>query len=50
MVRKTNPQLIKSGKNGVGIKHEPMDIIYKGAILPLVTYGAPVWIKTMNHD
>ena len=28
-----------------GIKHAAMDTIYKGAILPLLTYGAPVWIE-----
>jgi hypothetical protein len=49
-VRKSNPQLIKSGKNDVGIKHAAMDIIYKGAILTLLTYGAPVWIEAVNHE
>jgi len=27
-----------------------MDIIYRGAILPLLIYGAPVWIEAMNHE
>ena len=27
-----------------------MDIIYKGAILPLLTYDAPVWIEAMKDD
>jgi len=33
-----------------GIKHAAMDIIYKSAILSLLTYGAPVWIQAMNHE
>ena len=33
-----------------GIKHAAMDTIHKGAILPLLTYGAPVWIEAMNHE
>jgi len=32
------------------IKHAAMDTIYKGAILPLLTYGAPGWIEAMNHE
>ena len=27
-----------------------MKIIYKGAVLPLLLYGAPVWIDAMNYD
>ena len=49
-MRKTNPQLIKSGQNDVGIKHAAMATIYKGAILPLLTYGAPIWIQAMDHE
>jgi hypothetical protein len=33
-----------------GIKHTAMETIYKGSIMPLLTYGAPVWIEAMNHD
>jgi hypothetical protein len=32
------------------IKHEAMKIIYKGAILPLLLYGAPFWIEAMKHE
>ena len=49
-LRKTNPQLIKRAKMTWGIKHAAMATIYKGAILPLLTYGAPVWIEAMNHE
>jgi hypothetical protein len=33
-----------------GIKHAAIATIYKGAILPLLTYGAPVWIEAMNYE
>jgi len=33
-----------------GIKHEAMKTIYKGAILPILLYGAPVWIEAMKHE
>ena len=32
-----------------GVKHVAMDIMYKGAILPLLTYGAPVWIEWITN-
>jgi len=35
--------LSKAAKLTCGFKHAAMAIIYKGAILPLLTYGAPVW-------
>jgi len=42
--------LSRAAKITWGIKHAAMYIIYKGAILPLLTYGAPVWIEAMNHE
>jgi hypothetical protein len=33
-----------------GIKHEAIATIYKGAILPLQTYGAPVWIEATKYE
>ena len=35
--------LNKSAKLSWGLKHEALNTIYKGAILPLMLYGAPVW-------
>jgi hypothetical protein len=32
------------------IKHVPMATINKGAILPLLSYGAPIWIEAMNYE
>jgi len=40
--------LSKAAKLTWGIKHEVSATIYKGAILPLLTYGAPIWIEAMN--
>jgi hypothetical protein len=39
--------LSKSAKQSWGLKHEALNTIYKGAILPLMLYGVPVWIGVM---
>jgi len=33
-----------------GIKHAVIETIYKGDILPLLTYGAPVRIDAMKYE
>ena len=33
-----------------GHKHEALTTIYKGAILPLLLYGAPVWIEAPGYE
>jgi ribonuclease HI len=38
--------LAKSAILTWGLKHEALNTIYKGAILPLMLYGVPVWIGT----
>jgi hypothetical protein len=40
--------LAKSVKLRWGLKHKAFNTIYKGAILPLMLYGAPVWIGAMG--
>ena len=42
--------LSKLAKISWGIKHEAMKTIYKGAILPLLIYGAPVWIDAVKYE
>jgi hypothetical protein len=42
--------LLKMAKLTWGIKHAAIATIYKGAILPLLTYGAPVWIEAMKYE
>jgi len=49
-MHKTYLHLIKNGKLSWGIKHAAIETIYKGAILPLLTYGAPVWIDAMKYE
>jgi len=39
----------KMAKLSWGIKRAAIETIYKGAILPLLTYGAPVWIDAMKY-
>jgi len=33
-----------------GIKHGAMKTIYKAAVLPILLYGAPVWIEALQHE
>ena len=42
--------LLKMAKLSWEIKHAAIETIYKGAILPLLTYGAPVWIDAMKYE
>jgi len=42
--------LSKAAKLIWGIKYEAIATMYKGAILPLLTYGATVWIEAMNYE
>jgi len=42
--------LSKSAKVTWGLKHEALRTIYKGAILPFLLYGAPVWTETMQYS
>jgi len=42
--------LSKSAKIPWGLKHEALKPTYKGAILPFLLYGAPVWIETMKYE
>jgi hypothetical protein len=40
--------LSKSAKLNWGLNHAALKTIYTGGILPLLQYGAPVWIKAMD--
>ena len=42
--------LSKSAKIHWGLKHEALITIYKGAILPLLLYRAPVWIEALSYE
>ena len=41
--------LSKSANISWGLRHEVLKTIYEGAILPLLLYGAPVWIDAMKY-
>jgi hypothetical protein len=41
--------LFKSAKITWGLRHEVLEMIYEGAILPLLMYGAPVWIDAIKY-
>ena len=42
--------LSKSAKLTWGLHHEALQTIYKGTILPLLLYGAPVWTEVMRFE
>jgi ribonuclease HI len=42
--------LSKSAKQSWGLSHVALHTIYKGAILPLLLYGAPVWIEALRKE
>jgi len=42
--------LSKSAKLTWGLHHEALQTIYKGAILPLLLYGTPVWAEDMRFE
>jgi hypothetical protein len=39
--------LSKYAKLNWGLEHGALKTIYKGAILPLLQYGAPIWIQAL---
>lgn len=41
--------LARAAKLKWGMKQEAIVTIYKGAILPLLSYGAPVWLEAMKY-
>ena len=41
--------LSKSAKIWRGLRYEVLKTMYKGAILPVLLYGAPVWIDAMKY-
>jgi hypothetical protein len=42
-------ELSKSAKINWGLRHDVIRIIYTKAILPIISYGAPVWIKGLKR-
>ena len=42
--------LSKSDKVKWGLRHDVLRIIYSGAILPILSYGAPVWKEILQRN
>ena len=42
--------LARSAKLNWGLQQEALNTIYKGAILPLMWYDAPVWIQAVEKN
>jgi len=49
-LHKINTTPSESARQGWGISHEALYTRYKGAILPLRLYGAPVWIDSLAKN
>ena len=45
-----NTHIAKSAKLNWGLKQEALNTICKGAILPIMLYGAPVWVRAMEKN
>ena len=41
--------LSKSAKVNLGLRHDVLRLVYSGAILPILSYGAQVWIETLQR-
>jgi len=42
--------LSRSAKINWGLRHDVLRIMYTGAILPILSYGAPVWIECLKKN
>ena len=42
--------LPRAAKVSRGLKNEAIAVMYKGAILPIITNGTPVWNDAMKHE
>ena len=47
---KLTHNLLRVARLTWGLRYGAIATIYKGAILPLLTYGAPIWIEAMKHQ
>jgi hypothetical protein len=41
-------QLMSFAKNKFGLNARSLEIIYKGAIIPILSYGSPLWIQHID--
>jgi len=42
--------LSKSAKQSWGLSHEALYTVHNGTIVPLLLYGAPVWIEALANE
>jgi len=49
-VNKINTYSVKVGNTELGISNEALYTVRKGEILPLLLYGAPVWIESLEEE
>jgi len=39
--------LSRTGKLQLGLGHKILKTIYEGAVVPILTYGAPIWVEAI---
>jgi hypothetical protein len=39
--------LARTAKVQWGLGHKALETIYKGAVVPILTYGAPIWVEAI---
>jgi hypothetical protein len=39
--------LARTAKLQWGLGHKALKIIYEGAVVPILTYGAPIWVEAI---
>ena len=39
--------LTRTAKVQWGLGHKALETIYKGAVVPILTYGAPIWVEAI---
>ena len=49
-MHKINARFIKVRKTALGLSYAALYTIYKGAILSLLLYGAPIWIEALEKE
>jgi hypothetical protein len=42
--------LARTAKREWGLGYKALKTIYEGAVVPIVTYGAPIWIKAIRKN
>jgi len=42
--------LARTAKLQWGLGHKALTTIYEGAVVPILTYGAPIWVEAIRKN